>query len=519
MEKTVIYGVGEQSFEVMRERGCLYVDKTRFIEKITRSGGQYYFLGRPRRFGKSLFLSTLKCFFQGRRELFKGLYADTMDWDWKPRPVLYLDLNIEKYQRDTDLKQVVESMLRTWEKEYGVIPLSDNISVRFKEIIEAAYKKTGERVVILVDEYDKPLVSNLTNNGMFEYYRDELASLYSNFKSSAEYIRMVFLTGVSRFAHLSVFSGLNNIDDISFDDQYSSICGISEKELHSDFETGINVLANKYGLTSQEIKRELKERYDGYRFSANGEDIYNPYSIINVMNKEEFRNYWIQSGQASLLVKQLKRCDTDLESLLNAECEVESLAGLDLEDPNPVALFYQTGYLTIKKYNLDFGLVSLGLPNKEVTDGFLRYLLPKYVSLKNSSAGSLIKHFVTDLQNREIDDFLQRLQSFFADIPYEMEMDNEKNIHNALLVLMKLLGVYVTTEYRTSNGRIDLFVKTNKYYYIIEIKLNKTAREAMDQINSKDYALPFKTDGKTIIKIGVNFSTQSRTISDWIVEE
>lgn len=272
MEKEIRYGVGEQSFEVMIEGGFKYVDKTSFIEKIIRKG-QYYFLGRPRRFGKSLFLSTLKCFFQGRRELFKGLYADTMDWDWRPRPVLYIDLNIEKYQRDNDLKEVVESMLRGWEKEYDVIPLSNNISIRFREIIEAAYKKTGERVVILVDEYDKPLVSNLHNNRMFEYYRDELASLYSNFKSSAEYIRMVFLTGVSRFAHLSVFSGLNNIRDISFSDQFNDICGISEEELIQNFKEGIHELAEKYGKSDSDIRTELKSRYDGYRFSANGKDI------------------------------------------------------------------------------------------------------------------------------------------------------------------------------------------------------------------------------------------------------
>lgn len=517
MEKTVIYGVGEQSFEVMRERGCLYVDKTQFIEKITRSGGQYYFLGRPRRFGKSLFLSTLKCFFQGRRELFKGLYADSMDWDWRPRPVLYIDLNIEKYQRDTDLKEVMESMLRGWEKEYDVTPMSNNISIRFKEIIEAAYKKTGERVVILVDEYDKPLVSNLHDNRMFEFYRDELAALYSNFKSSAEYIRMVFLTGVSRFAHLSVFSGLNNIDDISFDDQYSSICGISEEELYSDFKTGINILANKYGMSSLEIKRELKERYDGYRFSANGDDIYNPYSIVNVMNKEEFRNYWMHSGQATLLMQQLNRFDTDLESLFNTVCDIEELRGLDLDIPRPVALLYQTGYLTIKGFEDD--LYTLGLPNQEVKQGLLLYLLPTYVNLHNLNARFVVQSFVKDLLAGEADAFMTRLKSLFASVPYDMNMECEQNLHNALYMLMLLLGINVRTEYRTSNGRIDLFISTDRYYYIIEIKLDRSAQEAIGQINSKEYALPFKTDGKEIIKIGVNFSTKARTISDWIVEK
>lgn len=519
MEKTVIYGVGEQSFEVMRERGCLYVDKTRFIEKIIGSGGQYYFLGRPRRFGKSLFISTLKCFFQGRRDLFKGLYADTMDWDWRPRPVLHIDLNIEKYQRDTDLKEVVESMLRAWEKEYDVTPMSDNISVRFREIIESAYKKTGERVVILIDEYDKPLVSNLHNNGMFEYYRDELASLYSNFKSSAEYIRMVFLTGVSRFAHLSVFSGLNNIRDISFSDQFNDICGISEDELIQNFKEGIHELAEKYGKSDSDIRKELKSRYDGYRFSGNGKDIYNPYSIVNVMEEKEFRNYWMHSGQATLLLEQLKRFNVALEDIIHTKCSLNALIGLDLSNPSPLALLYQTGYLTIKDYDSRRDIYTLGIPNREVEEGFFSYLLPFYAHVSKGDSMLLVYRLIDELDCGDAEGFMNDLKGMFASVSYEMQMEKEQNLHNALLILMKLLSLEVSTEYHTSNGRIDLFISTKQYYYIIEIKLDRSAREAIEQINSKDYALPFKTDGKTIIKIGVNFSTKSRTLSDWIVEQ
>lgn len=381
MERQARYGVGEQSFEIMRGRDCVYIDKTRYIEDIIKSGGQYFFLGRPRRFGKTLFLSTLKNFFMGKRELFRGLYADTMDWDWEPYPVLYLDLNIEKYQRYDDLKEVLDSLLREWEKEYEVLSVSDNISVRFKEIIKAAYALTGKRVVILVDEYDKPLVSNLHNKEMFEFYRNELAAVYSNFKSSADYIRLVFLTGVSRFGHLSIFSGLNNISDISFDDRYSAICGISEKELKENFKEGIAAIARKYNKSQDEICHQLKEWYDGYRFSPYGDDMYNPFSIVSVMDTEVFRNFWIWSGQATLLVDQLKRFDVDLERLLHSECTIDSLMGLDLDDPNPEALFYQTGYLTIKKYDPDFDILTLGLPNKEVTDGFMNFLMPKYVRL------------------------------------------------------------------------------------------------------------------------------------------
>lgn len=518
MENYVRYGVGEQSFAVLRERGCVYVDKTHFIEKIVKSGGQYYFLGRPRRFGKSLFLSTMKCFFQGRRELFKGLYADSMDWDWKPRPVLHLDLNIEKYQRTNDLKEVVGSLLRSWEREYGVTPESDSISVRFSEIIKAAYEKTGERVVVLVDEYDKPLVSNLHNKEMFGYYRNELASLYSNFKSSAEYLRLVFLTGVSRFAHLTIFSGLNNIRDITFNDEYSDICGITEQELLSDFKIGISEIAEKQGTDECQVRSKLKRRYDGYRFSGRGKDIYNPYSIVNVMEDKEFRSYWIQSGQATLLVEQLKRFNVDLSEMLNAKCSLNSLVGLDLDNPRPLALLYQTGYLTIKDYDSRRGVYTLGLPNIEVEEGFLSYLLPFYANISNGDAMVTVYDFVDDLEGGEVESFMNRLRSLFSSVSYDMRMDREQNLHNAMLILMKLIGLDVETEYRTSDGRIDLYIRTDRYNYIIELKLDRSAQDALDQINDKGYAMPFATDHREVIKIGVNFSTASRTISEWLIE-
>jgi hypothetical protein len=256
-------------------------------------------------------------FFQGRRVLFKGLYADSMNWDWHSYPVLYLDLNIEKYQRTDNLREVIESLFRDWEKEYGAVSASESIAVRFREIIKSAHEKTGERVVVLVDEYDKPLVNNLHNREMFEFYRNELASLYSNFKSSAEHLRLVFLTGVSRFSHLTIFSGLNNIRDITYSDAFNSICGITEKELLTDFRDGIRELSLKFNISCEEVCHELKSRYDGYRFSAHGEDIYNPFSLVNVMEEGDFRNYWIQSGQATLIKEQLRNFNVDLASLFN----------------------------------------------------------------------------------------------------------------------------------------------------------------------------------------------------------
>lgn len=420
MKQTVKYPIGQQSFAELRERNCLYVDKTHFIEIIIESGGQYYFLGRPRRFGKSLFLDTLKCFFEGKRHLFKGLYADSMDWDWEPYPVLKLDLNTEKYKTPDALEAVMENTLTQWEREYEITSEIGNHSTRFANIIRAASEKTGKGVVILVDEYDKPLVNNLHNRENFEYCRDRLSALYSNFKSSAEYIRLVFLTGVSRFAHLSVFSDLNNIQDISFTDKFSDICGITETELYANFKEGIANISEEYDYSDQEAKAEIKKWYDGYRFSYRGSDIYNPFSLLNLMEKRMFENYWVQSGTPSLLLEQLKKFDVNIGSLLHARCGQTSLSGLDLENPSPIALFYQTGYLTIKDYDRSSRIYTLGLPNEEVKSGFLEYLLPFYVNTKGEDAPFLVSEFVREFREGDIDGFMHRLQSLFSSISYRM---------------------------------------------------------------------------------------------------
>lgn len=515
MEKTIKYPIGQQSFEMLRNGGNLYVDKTRFIDRIINGSGQYFFLGRPRRFGKSLFLSTLKFFFLGRRDLFKGLYVDGIDWDWEPYPVLHLDLNLGKYKSIDELDSVVDNNLRQWESEYGVTDIAGNHPTRLNNIIRIASEKTGKGVVILVDEYDKPLVNNLHDSEMFEYYRNTLAALYSNFKSSADYIRLLFLTGVSRFGHLTIFSGLNNINDISFDDEYSDICGISQEELEEHFVQGLSLLAEKNKKTKEESALELKKRYDGYRFSGHGKDMYNPFSLLNVMDKLEFRNYWTQTGQATLLLEQLKKYDVDLQKLFNTECSLDKLQGLDLSNPQPVALLYQTGYLTIKGY--DDGFYQLGIPNEEVKKGFLDYLMPYYANVQDADPLLFVRRFVRELNSGDVDGFMTRLTSLFAKVPYPMHMNREDNIHNALYMLILLLGIDVKTEYRTSNGRIDLFIATDRYYYIIEIKLDRPAQEALDQIKDKNYSLPFACDGREIVRIGVSFSSKDRTFSRWLI--
>ena len=510
------YPIGEQSFELLRSEGYLYVDKTSYIEQII-NGSKYYFLGRPRRFGKSLFLSTLKCFFEGKRELFKGLYADSMDWDWEEYPVLHLDLNISKYNSEKELDDVIEQHLLNWEREYDIIPDVSSYSVRFSQILRLISEKTGKTVVILVDEYDKPLVNNIHNPELFNKFRDTLAALYSNFKSGADYIRLVFLTGVSRFGKLSVFSGLNNISNISFVSEFASICGISEEELLENFQEGIKALAERQGQTLEETLDELKHRYDGYHFSKLSPDMYNPYSLLNVFAYKEYSNYWIESGTPRLLVEQLTRSDADLVKLMSARSNEALLSGLDIDNMSAVALLFQTGYLTIKSYNPRARLFQLGLPNDEVREGFLEYLLPCYSSVKTEEAPEFIYEFRTEIEEGRVDDFMRRLQSLFSDTSYEMKMDEERNVQNALFILFRLLGLSVDVEYRTSQGRIDILVRTDRYVYIMELKYDRSAEEALAQIERKEYALPWAVDSREVIAIGINFSTAKRTIDSWLI--
>lgn len=518
MANMVKYGVGEQSFKVLREGGFLYVDKTQYIEKIV-NGSQYYFLGRPRRFGKSLFLSTLKFFFEGRRELFKGLHADSMDWNWEPHPVLHIALNTWDYSKPGNLNEAFNAHLRKWEKEYEIKPSTDEISSRFREVIERAYELTGKRVVILVDEYDNPLVDTLDNKELFEDYRAQLSAIYSNFKSSADYIRLVFLTGVSRFGKVSIFSGLNNIKDISFWDAFSGVCGITESELLTNFKEGISDFAEARGKTYDKTVALLKKWYDGYHFSANCPDIYNPFSILNFMDRQRLSNFWITSGGIpTILMKSLSRCNEDLSSVFTSKCSEERLLGIDFYQSDPLPLLYQTGYLTIKNYNLRSGLITLGLPNNEVKKGFLNFLLPYYASLGKTEPAILTEVLTEDLEAGNAEGFMKRLQSLFAGYSYEMKLENENNFHNVIYMLMLLIGINVQTEHKTSDGRIDLLITTDKYRYVIELKIDSTPEAALRQIEAKGYPLQFNADGRTIIMVGANFSTETRRLTGYLIK-
>ncbi len=517
MEKESRYPVGQQSFQTLRERGYIYVDKTRFIEKIVK-GTQYYFLGRPRRFGKSLFLSTLKCFYEGKRELFNGLYADTMDWDWQPHPVLHIALNIVDYKTTGKLKAKFNTYLSEWEEKYNQKVIDAEISLRFHNIIKRAYEVTGKKVVILVDEYDNPLVDTLDNKELFDDYRSQLSAIYSNFKSSADYIEVVFLTGVSRFGKVSVFSGLNNISDISFDDEFTDICGITDEEIDTYFKDGIARLAKKFDSTPDDIRNELKHHYDGYHFSPNHIDMYNPFSLLCALEKKEISNYWIESGRTEFVSKQIVSRKLNLESFFSSRCSREALIGIEPDSPNPLALLYQTGYLTIKDFNRRSKIFTLGLPNTEVKEGLIDNLLPYYSSIQVHETPIVVEDMLTDLESGNADGFMKCVQSLFAGYSYEMRLENENNFHNVIFMLLLLIGINAQTEHKTSDGRIDLLITTDKYRYVIELKVDSTPEEALRQINDKEYPLQFDTDKRTLIKIGANFSTETRRLTGWLIQ-
>ncbi len=450
MDDSRKYPIGQQNFRELRKQGSLYVDKTTFLEKIVNNGTQYWFLARPRRFGKSLFLSTMEYFYRGERELFKGLFIYTKDWNWEVYPVLRLDLNVDKYKEPGLLDEVLDLYFRKWEDKYGVSAIAGTLSGRFHNIIEAAHRKTGRPVVILVDEYDKPLVNNLNHDENFEHYSTKLASIYSNFKSSAEHIQLVFLTGVSRFTKLSVFSDLNNLRDITFSEEFADICGITETELHNIFKDGICSLASRYRVSSTEAMRLLKENYDGYRFAKCGSEIYNPWSVLNALADKSISNFWSRTGDPSIIAAALKNLDVDLEKTLNSRFRFRILEGMDLKNVDPTALLYQTGYLTIKDYDFQTDTVTLGVPNKEVRESLFENLVPLYINVKSVAPVGVVFNIIDAIRDGKPEKMVRELDIYLSSIPYNMRMEDEHNLHNAIYILLTLIGTETDTEVRTS---------------------------------------------------------------------
>ena len=513
-----LYPVGVQNFEKVILGGYEYVDKTALIYELFNTGS-YYFLSRPRRFGKSLLLSTLEAYAQGKKELFKGLALEKLERDWTVYPVLHMDLNTEKYDTKASLENKLELTLKQWEGEYGYNPDEYSVATRFEGVIRRACEQTGRRVVILIDEYDKPMLQAIGNEALQNEYRSTLKAFYGALKSMDGCIRFALLTGVTKFGKVSVFSDLNNLMDISMDDRYVEICGISEKEVHAYFEEDIHALATATGLTYEETCAELKANYDGYHFTENAVGMYNPFSLLNTFAKKKFGSYWFETGTPTYLVELLKLHHYPIEDLEHIVTSQPVLDSIDTASTDPIPVIYQSGYLTIKGYNKMFENYTLGFPNREVEQGFFKFLLPNYASVSVSKSPYQIQCFVEEVMAGKVDDFFDRLKTMFADIPYELARDREVHYQNILYIIFKLMGFYVQMEYHTSRGRIDLVLQTQDYVYVMEFKLNGSADEALAQIREKGYAAPFAKDSRTVYRIGVNFSDELRNIQEVKVEQ
>ncbi|WP_298551532.1 ATP-binding protein [uncultured Parabacteroides sp.] len=512
-----IYPIGIQNFEKIRKDGYFYVDKTPWIYQLVKTGS-YYFLSRPRRFGKSLLISTLEAYFQGKKELFEGLAMETLEKDWIKYPILHIDLNTQKYDTPESLEDKLNGILYEWECLYGKSPAEKSLAMRFEGIIERVCRKEGQRVVILVDEYDKPMLQAIGNEELQKSFRETLKAFYGALKSKDGCIKFGMLTGVTKFGKVSVFSDLNNLDDISMRKEYVELCGISEQELHDNLKEELYEFADAQDMTYEEICNKLQVYYDGYHFTHNTIGIYNPFSLLNAFKYKEFNSYWFETGTPTYLVTLLKQHHYDLERMAHEETSADILNSIDSTSTNPIPVIYQSGYLTIKGYDREFGMYRLGFPNQEVEEGFIRFLLPFYVHINAVESPFEIQKFVHEVRSGDYNSFFRRLQSFFFDTPYELVRDLELHYQNVLFIVFKLVGFYVKAEYHTSEGRVDLVLQTDQFIYIMEFKLDGTAEEALQQINDKHYAQPFEADCRKLFKIGINFNSKSRNIEKWIVE-
>lgn len=510
------YPIGIQNFGEVRNGGYAYVDKTALMYKMV-SEGKYYFLSRPRRFGKSLFLSTLEAYFEGSEELFEGLAVSHLEKDWTPYPILHLDLNAREYKDESSLEAELNRHLEGWEKQYGDEYKDRSPEERFIHVINNVNEKTGKRVVILVDEYDKPLLQAIGNEQLQAAYRSKLKAFYSVVKTMDAKIRFAFFTGVTKFGKVSVFSDLNNLLDLSFDLRYATLCGISEEELRQNFDDGVGLLAEANGMTKDDCYYRLQRDFDGYHFCLPSPGMYNPFSVLNTLASCQFRDYWFETGTPSFLVYQLKKTCYPLENMTSDELTTETLNSIDIMDENPLPLLYQSGYLTLKSYDREFDSYILGFPNREVEQGFCRYLLPFYTPQNQDKSRFSISQFVKDVRQGNAESFMQRLEDFFATGDYQVMGDLEKYFQNTLYVFFRLLGFYVDVERHTTNGRMDILMQTPDYIYILELKINKTAAEALQQIEEKGYAQPFANDNRKIFRIGINFSTETKLIDDWLI--
>ena len=519
----VYYPIGIQTFEKIRKGGFLYVDKTKYVYDVCHPG-QFVFLSRPRRFGKSLLTSTFDAYFSGKKELFKGLAIEKLETEWKHYPVLHFDLSDIKKGTTEECELNLHSQLQDFERTYGCEKASDELTIRFRELVKNISRKTESQVVVLIDEYDAPLLTVLHDSERLEPMRTLLQSFYSPLKKLDQYLRFVFITGISKFSQLSIFSQLNNLNNISMLPQYAGICGITEQELKDNFQEGIDELGKANDLTKDEVLAKLKLKYDGYRFSRIVEGVYNPFSLLSAMDNRDFNNYWFSTGTPTFLVKMMKRFHTDLTKLDGSEAGADDFDAPTENMHSVLPLFYQSGYLTIKGYDPILSNYTLGYPNEEVKVGLMHALLPFYVVKDPVEARTAAGKMYLALRKDDIGEALEAARAFFAGIPYQEGTlqdapTSEGHFTAMLYVMFSFLNVYVYTQVRTAKGRMDILMKTDTTIYVMELKLDGTVEEALKQIDDKGYAIPYEADGRRIVKVGIRFSSEERTITEWKIEE
>ena len=528
------YPIGVQDFEKIRKGGYVYVDKTDLVYKLTR--GSVYFLGRPRRFGKSLLVSTLKYYFEGRRDLFEGLKIAELEQEWQKHPVFLFDFNLGDKKKPGGLEEYLLSVIGKGEQEHGVTPLMKadgsgpllDAPMRLANLLEQIHKKTGQQSVVLVDEYDKPLLDLLEtgstdNDAQLEANRETLKNFFSTFKAADAHLRFVLLTGITKFSQVSMFSGVNQPDNISIDARFEALCGITEAELYTVFADSITELADEEGQSVDDTKKQLKDMFDGYHFSKKLTDIYNPFSLLKTFAKNEVKNYWFTSGTPSFLMRLLSKCSEDVMKYTGQYYAEDTFINYKADTAMPLPMIFQSGYLTIKDVDRDFNTYLLDFPNREVREGLVTLLLGNYLQPKEDTK-SWVMQMVQSLRKADLDQARRLFTSFLAETPYSMRPKKDQKarelyFHYTFYLLMRLISCYtVYTEKQLSEGRADCIIETPKYVFIFEFKLDGTAEEALQQIKDKGYTTAYAADPRPLYCVGASFSSKTGTVEEWKVE-
>ena len=515
------YPIGIQSFERIIEDGYVYIDKTDMIYGLTH-GGSIYFLSRPRRFGKSLLVSTLKNYYLGHKELFKGLKIDCLEKDWNVHPVFHVDFNGANFTQAGVLETMLDDYVDKWEKQYGIHTDPElEVGLRFRDILCAVHEQTGRRAVVLIDEYDKPILDVLdTDYGLEDRHRNVLKGFYSVFKVADSHLQFVLLTGVTKFSQVSVFSGFNQPKDISMDARYETLCGITQEELDSYFVEPVSAMAARNRCSFEEMKSLLKLKYDGYHFSDNMTDVYNPFSLLNALDSLRLQDYWFSSGTPTYLIRLLAHFKENMNELTGKYYRQEEFIDYKADVERPLPMIYQSGYLTIKDYDMEFNTFLLDFPNNEVKNGFLTAVASSYLK-PSEETGGWIRDVVRTLRAGDTDRLCSLFTSFLSGIPYTMrrkddERERERYFQYTFYLILRLISVYtVYVEKVQSCGRVDCIIETPQYVYIFEFKLDGTADDALRQIEEKGYAREYASDVRTIYKIGASFSSETGTIGEW----